>query len=250
MRKLLTLLVPALALLVGCATSNGGPAVEDLTFVGSKAEGFELLPGTQVSLSFSGEQISASAGCNTLFGRASWKGNILDVSELAMTAMGCEGALHDQDDALGEILTNNPKVTYEGRTLTMEGSTITTETDVVLELEEVLDEELEGTHWNLTGLEGKEAVSSLPSGVSGSLMIEDGHAEIDFGCNTGGGEVKIADSHLDFGNLVTTRKACGEDETAVEDHVLHVLHGTVQYEIDGPTLVVRSGGSGLHFRVD
>ena len=235
--------LPALLLpvLLGCSANAGGIDVDGETFSGAEVTGYELAPDTQISLTFSGEQVSANAGCNTLFGQGSWEGSELHVEELASTEMGCDSALHDQDEWLAGFLQSTPVASLEGATLTL------TSGDDSLTLTREEDAELEGTRWRLDGLERNEAISSMPQGVEASLKINDGQAEIDFGCNTGGGEVTVTEGQLEFGELIRTLKGCEEDATEVETQMLSVLQGTVDYEIDRSQLRIGSGDERLHF---
>lgn len=242
-RAAATVLLPAAFVLAACGGRVGAPDVDGLTLTGDDVEGFQLVEGTRVSVSFSGEQVSANAGCNTMFGHATWDGEVLKLPEIAMTEMGCAPELQEQDDVLVGILSTHPTVTHEGTTLT-----IAAETGEVLHLEQVLDAELTGTEWRLDGIEENSAVSSLPAGVAASLTIEGGQAQIDFGCNTGGGAVEVDDTTLRFSDLAVTLKACDEAIEEVEAHMIAVLTGTVEYEIDGPRLRVRAGEQALHFR--
>lgn len=245
----------AFLLLAGCGTPGGEPDVDDRTFVGSETHGFDLASGTEVALAFSSEGVSLSAGCNTMFGSAAWSGATLEVTDLASTEMGCEAELHEQDETLGELLTNGPALTLEGDTLTIEGATITTSTDVMIVLHEVLDAQLEGTEWHLDGLERGEGVASVPEGVSATLRIsqgeqEEGEAEIEFGCNSGFGGVKITEDELTFGNLAMTMRACEGPEMEVEEQVMAVLRDTVSYQVSGSHLRISAGDGALHFQAD
>ena len=107
--------LPALLLpvLLGCSANAGGIDVDGETFSGTEVQGHELAPDTQISLTFSGEQISANAGCNTLFGQGTWEGSELHVQELASTEMGCDSALHDQDEWLAGFLQSTPVASLE-----------------------------------------------------------------------------------------------------------------------------------------
>lgn len=235
--------LPALLLpvLLGCSANAGGIDVDGETFSGTEVQGHELAPDTQISLTFSGEQISANAGCNTLFGQGTWEGSELHVQELASTEMGCDSALHEQDEWLAGFLQSTPEASLDGETLTL------TSEDASLTLTREEDAELEGTRWRLDGLERNEAISSIPSGVEASLTINDGQAEINFGCNTGGGEVTVGDGQLEFGELISTLKACGDDATEVETQMTRVLQDTVDFEIDRSQLRIGSGDERLHF---
>lgn len=244
----LAALVVGAALLTACAGAGDSPDVEGRTYISTQISGFEPVAGTEVTLSFSGNQVSARAGCNTMFGDATWAGSHLDVTELAVTEMGCEAHLAAQDQELIALLTSEPDVTVTGTALTMAGEG--TAGAVQIDFEELLDAELEGTAWNVTGLEENEAVSSLPQGVTAWLRLADGQVEVDYGCNTGGGPATVGEGTIEFGPLIATLMACADEAMAVENHLTALLSGTVEYEIDGETLRLTAGGQGVHLRAE
>lgn len=110
--------VAALAL-AGCSTDESMD-LEGRTFTATEVRGHDLVEGSTVTLTFEDGQVSANAGCNTLFGAASWDSGTLDVTEeLASTLMACDDALMDQDEWLGELLTSSPALSADGTTLTL-----------------------------------------------------------------------------------------------------------------------------------
>jgi heat shock protein HslJ len=92
----------------------------DRTFVSTEVRGHELVDDTSVTLSFESDRLSASAGCNTLMGAASWDDGTLTVDEpLAGTMMACTPELQAQDDWLTAFLGSSPELAVEGSTLTL-----------------------------------------------------------------------------------------------------------------------------------
>lgn len=243
-RTRLLLAVAAATVLVAAACTTPGPGLDGETFTGDQATGFDLVPGTEVSVHFSGEEVRASAGCNTLFGHLEWSDERMVVGELASTEMGCDPLLHEQDEWLAQVLTTRPTVDLEEDTLTLTSSAGS------LQLTRVRDADLEGTTWRLEGLEKAEAVSSVPAGVEASLRIRDGHAQVDFGCNTGSGSVHVSGSTLRFENLIATLMGCDEDAMEVEDHISAVLNASPRFEISGDRLHLRGRELGLYFVAD
>lgn len=107
----------AALVLAGC---SGSDVLEGRTFSATEVRGHELVEGSAITLTFEDGQVSANAGCNTLFGAASWDGGTLDVEEaLASTLMACDDALMAQDEWLGDFLTSNPALSLAGTTLTL-----------------------------------------------------------------------------------------------------------------------------------
>ena len=92
----------------------------DRTFVSTEVRGHDLVEGTTVTLTFDTERISATAGCNTLNGAASWDDGTLSVDEpLAGTMMACPPELEGQDEWLRQLLTSSPEIALDGSVLTV-----------------------------------------------------------------------------------------------------------------------------------
>ncbi|MGM0384467.1 MAG: META domain-containing protein [Actinomycetota bacterium] len=106
--------IAALAL-SGC---SGSSELEGRTFTATEVRGHDLVEGSEMTITFEDGQVSANAGCNTLFGAASWDGGTLDVAEaLASTMMACDDALMAQDQWLSDFLTSDPALSLAGTTL-------------------------------------------------------------------------------------------------------------------------------------
>lgn len=120
----------AVSLLAGC---SGGSEELDLNgreFTSTEVRGHSLVDGTSVRLTFEEDGISAQAGCNTIFGGASWADGVLTSDgQLAMTMMGCDGDLAAQDQWLSDFLASEPSIALDGDTLVLgddtEGITLT-----------------------------------------------------------------------------------------------------------------------------
>jgi heat shock protein HslJ len=259
-----------IALMVGgCADSdngsNGGgsgpgPSMGDLagrafvsTSVTEGDEPYDLVTGTHINLAFSDTGISATAGCNHLSGDATYAGSVLviDGAGLAMTEMGCEPALMDQDTWLADILDSEPTVRLDGDRLTVTSGDI-----VIAFLDQDTvepDQPLVGTMWTLdamgtTGDDG--AVSSIPDDVESTLQIDErGTASLRPGCNTGRASVEITDTTVTFGPVALTRMACQGAPGDVEAAVLTVIDGEVDYAIDGTQLALTNGDHTLTYRM-
>lgn len=208
-----------------------------------------LVPGTRISLTFDGS-IGARAGCNSFSGSYRLDGDVLVVDQLGGTEMGCDPERHEQDEWLVAFLTDRPTVALDGDELVL----ATDSTQVTLLDREVADPDrpLVGPTWTLDTIIEGDAASSVPAGVTATLtFLGDGTAGVATGCNTGGGPADIGDTTITFGAIVTTLRACGPDESAVESAVLAVLNaGEVAYEIDANRLTLTAGDHGLGFTTE
>jgi heat shock protein HslJ len=248
-------LVGAAMLLVACGSddSSGGessgspPDVAGKEYVSTDVEGHDLVPDTTIRITFQDETLSANAGCNTMNGGYSFDGDTLQVEALAATQMACLGPVMDQDTFLSDLLTSGPTVTRDGDQLTLTSGDVT----VTMLDREVAEPDLplQGTTWTLEWTTTNDANATVPLGVESSLLIENGQATIDTGCNTGTGSVEISDTTLTFGPIATTLMMCEGDAGETETTVLTMLDGEVDYLIEADHLTIRRpDGTGLDYR--
>jgi heat shock protein HslJ len=217
------------------------------TFLSTKVEGHDLVPGSQVSLSFQdGDRLGVSAGCNSMGGAYAVADSTLDiVGPMMQTEMACEEPLMAQDTWIAAFL-DGAAMTFDGTTLVLarDGVTLTLMDEQVANP----DQPIEGTTWVVDGLVVNQAVSSVPAGLSASLVFADGKVAVDSGCNRGSGTAAIGETSITFGPIATTRMACPEPAMNLEQFVLGVLSGEVAYEIDADQLHLLGAGGGLDLR--
>jgi heat shock protein HslJ len=201
-------------------------------FVSSDVEGRELAAGSEIRLSFQGDQISISAGCNTMGGTYTVDDGVLRADQLFTTEMACEEPLMDQDTWMTGFLAAGSEATLDGDTLTLTGDEVT----ITLLDREVAEPDLplEGTTWAVDGLVSADAVSSMLAGTNATLLVEGDTVSVDAGCNTGSGaaEVDAEAGTITFGPIATTRMACEPEVMDQEGTILAVLDGEVTYEIE------------------
>ena len=222
-------------------------AVDGREFVSADVEGYELVEGSEIRLTF-GDWLGASGGCNYLDFTWLLDGDRLVIPEWGTTDMACEpAALMEQDDWLVSFLTAGPRVALEGDTLTLtgDGAVITLLDDEVAEP----DRPLEGATWGLTDLINAPATAPVPGTPPPTINFSAGEVVIDTGCNTGGASYEAGAGTLTIRPIRLTRMACtDQDATAREAAVLAVLEGTSKYEIEGDELTITNGDTGLIYR--
>jgi heat shock protein HslJ len=228
------------------AAASLADSIRGNTYVSTAVEGFTLVPDTQVSLKFDGDNIAATAGCNTMSSTWSLEGDVLVVGPMAQTMMACEpSALMDQDTWLHAVLSSRPTLGLDGDTLTVTapGATLTMTNEATANP----PQQLEGPTWTLQAINTASASSTVPAGVrTPTLTFQGGRIDVDTGCNTGGGSYTLGDGSVTFGPIATTRMACLDPAgSQVEQQVLTVLTGTATYAIEGATLTLTNGANGL-----
>ena len=112
------------------ATISSAPDVSaaDLagkTFVGTSVEGFELVEGSEIQISFEETTLSATAGCNTLGATYAIEGDTLTTSDASTTLMACSDPLMAQDQWLADLVGSGVTVALGGSTLTLTGEEAT-----------------------------------------------------------------------------------------------------------------------------
>jgi heat shock protein HslJ len=232
------------------AAPGGGTAPTDAdlagrVFIVTGATGHDLVAGTEITLTFDAGRIGVSAGCNQMGGGYTIKDGTLDIGPMISTEMACEAPLMAQDQWIAAFLPG-ASVTLDGDTLTLakDGVTLTATDKTVARP----DQPLEGTTWVVESLVTNQAVSSMPQGVTASLVFAEGKVAVDTGCNRGNGAAAIAATAITFGPVATTKMACAGPAGEVEQQVLAVLAGDVAWTIDADVLQLRGAAGGLDLR--
>jgi heat shock protein HslJ len=238
----------AVSVFVACSTGDASPSPTGLdgrTFISTTVVGHDLVPGSTVRLTFDGDQLGISAGCNHMGGAYAITDGKLTTGQMAMTDMACDEPLMAQDTWVAAFV-GGAAVTLSGDTVTLQHAEVT----MTLTDREVADPDrpLEGTRWILDGIVTGDAVSSVPVGVTAALTIADGQMQVEAGCNTGSATVASTDTTLTIGPLGLTKKGCEADAMAVERAVTAVLAGEIGYAIEEDVLTLTADGAGLMLR--
>ncbi|MFI6442757.1 META domain-containing protein [Streptomyces sp. NPDC050759] len=175
----------------------------------------DFKPGTAEPDGDGGES-GGSVGCNSIGVDVAIEGDTVRVSDLAMTLMGCPGAVGEFEEKFVGVFDNDLKARLVGpsgsRTLTL-----TSPQDDTITLREKKAPALKGTRWSL----GENAYLTLTRNntVTGSL-----------GCNTFKGRATVKDGTIEFGRLATTRMMCSGPVMKTERELAEILSGKVSYQ--------------------
>ncbi len=104
------------------------PQLAGGTYLSTSVTGFELEPGTIVTIEFDRSgRLTAQAGCNSLSATATVTGGRLSSGPMSQTAMGCDAARMAQDAWLSDLLTSGPTLSVRGDQLVLaSGATVIT----------------------------------------------------------------------------------------------------------------------------
>jgi len=225
-------------------TAAGNVDQLDGAFVSSEVSGYDLAPDSEITLTFDGDTLSVNAGCNTMSSTYALEASVLKwTGTPAATMMACDDALEAQDRWITDLLTEgmDAEGTDGGADLVL------TSGDVSITFAAVAASPLTGTAWTLESTIAGDAASSLPAGADPPTLTidEEGTVGVFAGCNSGSGTVEITDTTLTFSPIALTRMACETDQTFLENQVVAVLDGEVDYTVEGATLTIENGSKGL-----
>ena len=215
--------------------------------VTDKGKSKVLVPGTKIRLTFSDGTLGASAGCNSMSGDYKVVDGKLVVGPMATTEIGCPTNLADQDEWLAAFLGAKPALALDGNNLVL--TTDDTEITLLDREQAEPDQPLTMITWGLTTLIDGESASSIPTGVSATLLFaDDGTFTFSDGCNSGGGKYALDGDNITFSEVVTTDMACGGDADSVQSAIAEVFGADdVTYAIDHSTLTLTAGDHGLMY---
>ena len=240
----------------GGPTSDATPLTADApflelgSFVSTEVVGHDLVEDSTIQLGFADDTMSVWAGCNTMFGAFTVEDGVLRWShEPASTMIGCEEDLADQDEWLRGLLLAGMTATTDGSALDLAVDDVT----IAMEPEPQADlETLLGRTWSVVGTISDGTTSRVPPRVRTPRLVvgTDGLARLDTGCNTGRTRVTVDRVSVTFAPPTTTRVACPEPDSVVEEIVLSVVDGRSDYlRYDGSVLILVKDGAGLVFAI-
>lgn len=201
-----------------------------------------------VTIEFTADRVGGTAACNGYGGTFDASTGSLSIGEIAITEMGCfPTEVMDLEAAYVDALLAVDEATIEGATLTLSGP------DTTLEFEEMAPipaADLLGTVWVLDGLVTDDAVSSVAGDIATLELFSDGSLLGSTGCRTLTGSYVETAGSIEVSDL-TADGECTDDLSGQDNHVISVLEGPFQAEIDGQSLsLTRPNGEGLIYRVE
>ena len=213
------------------------------------AEGYTLV-GDAMYLGFGAQsnELSFSAGCNSFGASYSMTENILNVSEMSGTEMGCDNALMEQDQWLANFLSSGPTLLFETPTLTLsnDGVVLTFQDRTVQNPAQSLD----AGKWIIDTIFNDETASSLMLNVEPYVQFgNDGSLDLFTACNSGMGTyTEIETGVLDISVEAYSDAWCGDENSqTMESQMVFLFLDLVEYSIDGSriTLMSQDGTQGI-----
>jgi heat shock protein HslJ len=225
---------------------SGAVGLAGKTFISTGVKGHKLVRGTRINLTFSDNDLSVQAGCNTLGGAYRLEGDRLIVDQLGGTEMGCDTPRHDQDQWLADFFTSQPTAEIAQDTITLKaaGSALTLRDREVAQP----DTPLVGTTWIVDTIIHSADASNVPDGMSATIAFpSETRIEVYDGCNRTSGAVKMGADAITIVDLPAPVRANCAPGSALDYDT--VLTGRVVVQIDGKRLTLSGpdgSGYGLH----
>lgn len=238
----------------GCGGSGNGDegrvdreGLSGRSFASTEVSGRELVPGTEVSISFKGGTLNAAAGCNGMFGRFQLDGDRLTVPMTGSTQMGCEPDRHEQDQWLSDFLADGATIELDGNQLTLTGDDAT----IVLHEPGGGEPTITGITWQLGIIvDPRDVASGVPGGRKRATLTiaSDGRIAYTSGCNGGSGTVEIGADTVLFKRASWTEMHCRGPTMKVERAMRKVFDGEAAMSTGRHNLILTRRGTSLTFR--
>jgi len=226
-------------------------ALVNRQFVSESVEGWELVPSTEVRLTFFQDELRAGAGCNSMDGPYQIDGTTLKMLGLGSTDMGCGPGLSAQDQWLSEFLLARPSLELAEPRLSMS----TPNARITLLDRELAspDRPLVGTSWTGEALSDGEVAMGGPGMAQVSAWFDaSGSVEVHTSCQVGVGTFHVEGTTLTFEGFAYDGAACADSgQQFISDRALLVLNGDpVTFEIEEARLEISQGNNSVSFRAN
>ncbi len=236
---------------VGCKNSAADDAydVSNTEWQLESINGTPPLAQSAITLSFSDDQVSGSAGCNSYSGGYQQDGSQLTIGPLMSTLMACvDSAMMQQETDFLEALSSIESVTATEDQLTL---TTATGSLVFIPVPAVENKSLEGALWQLSGFESGEIAQPALIGSSVTIEFSAGQVSGNAGCNSFSGGYSLNENQLTFTALMNTEMACVDsDIMQQENEFLQALRSAESVSIEGNTLRITHPTGALVFSAE
>ncbi len=254
---LAALAVAALIAVTAC-TSGGSPSASarvaslplegtawQLTdYVGPEGGSLPVPEGLAATATFSAGTVAGNAGCNQYNAAYTLDGDKLTISTPAMTAMACPAPQMALEQAYVAALEKVATYAISGDTLELK----TAEGKVGLRYASAEAPALAKTRWVATTINnGTGGAASVVAGSTvTAVFAEDGTVAGSGGCNNFNGTYTTDGSALDFGPLMSTKKACADEAISKQEaNYFAALDKVASFAFAGDHLQLRDADGSL-----
>jgi heat shock protein HslJ len=204
-----------------------------------------LVPGSDITMTVDGSQISGRSACNQYGGEIIVANGQVQFGPLFMTEMACEEPVMASEAAYHAALAGVRAATRDGDTLTLSGEGV----ELIYErLAPPPVADIVGTVWVLESLITADAVSSVMGEPALLVLDPNGSFTGSTGCRSFTGRYTIANAEIMFTEFAMDQTTCSPELASQDSHVTSVLGDGFRAEVDGDRLTIAgTGNEGLGY---
>lgn len=221
-----------------------GTAWQLTDYVGPEGGSLPVPEGLAASATFDAGTVSGNAGCNQYNATYTLDGDKLSIATPSMTAMACPAPQMALETAYTTALQKVATYQVSGDTLELK----TAEGKVGLRYAAAEAPSLTKTRWVATMINnGTGATASVVAGSTVTAVFgEDGKVAGSGGCNDFNGTYTLDGAALDFGPLMSTKKACADEAISKQEaSYFAALDKVATYAFSGADLQLRAADGSL-----
>lgn len=204
-----------------------------------------LVPGSDITMTVDGSQISGRSACNQYGGDIIVANGQVQFGPLFMTEMACEEPVMASEAAYHAALAGVRAATRDGDTLTLTGDGV----ELIYErLAPPPTADIVGTVWVLESLITADAVSSVMGEPALLVLDPNGSFTGSTGCRSFTGRYTTVNAEILFTEFAMDQVTCSPELQSQDSHVVSVLGDGFRAEVDGEQLTIAgTGNEGLGY---
>jgi heat shock protein HslJ len=239
---LILLVVTSAFSLTGCKTNN---PLQGTTWVLVGLNGLAALPDVSVTISFEGEKVGGTDGCNRYGSTYTINKNQISIDQnVVSTLMACPEEIMSQAQQFTRAIIESSNFEI-----------VDTRLNLLNNQKEPLavfikqDLTLADTNWIVTGYNnGKQAVVSLVQGTQISVTFgNEGKVSGNAGCNRFNADYALDVMSISIGQAASTKMMCLEPAGVMEQEsaFLQALSSAATFSLEGDRLELRTGDGAI-----
>ncbi len=228
--------------LTGCKVTN---TLNGTTWVLIGLNGMASLPDVPVTISFDGDKVGGSDGCNRYGSTYTIKNNQISIDQnVVSTLMACPEEIMSQAQQFTRAIIDASYFEVADNRLSLLNSE--NEAMAVFIKQDLT---LADTNWILTGYNtGKQAVVSLVQGTQITVTFgNDGKVSGNAGCNRFTANYSVEEKSINIGQAASTKMMCLEPAGVMEQEsaFLQALSSAATFRMEGDKLELRTGDGAI-----
>ena len=188
-------------------------------------------------------RLTGNTGCNVMFGSAVVKGRKLLFTKIGSTKRACTAGPGAIEGEFMKVLADTNRFAVKGETLALySGKRLLALLTSASKSPDAGNESTLGSRkWMLETMNGREASDA---GKTAFVVFDPAKGSVggDTSCNAYGGTLKVSGSKIAITEVISTMRACVEDERmGIERGFLDLLKDADNYTIEGERLTLYAG---------